>query len=236
MADKRILDKIRKLLTLAAKTGNSHEAASALSKAQALMAKHQVDEAEVVLSDIGRYSSVLDQMKPPQWVVNLAQVIRSAFGCDIVLGQQWRGIDIVRTVDFFGIEPNPELAKYCFDVLYRQLRKARTDYIKVNCKRCKSTTKTARGDAFAESWTMAVYDKITALVLTPETKQLIERYKNEKIFRNQPAKEYEASSRAGKSSRYNDARHAGYREGRNAQLNSPVSGQETQKLTAHSPS
>ena len=49
--DKRILDKIKKLMALAG-SNNPHEAANALRKAQLLMQQYQLSEADVELSDI----------------------------------------------------------------------------------------------------------------------------------------------------------------------------------------
>jgi len=48
MSEDKIIDKIRKLLALAERGGTAEEAESAFAKAQALMAKHAIDEARLV--------------------------------------------------------------------------------------------------------------------------------------------------------------------------------------------
>lgn len=79
--DKRVLDKIKKLMALAG-SNNPHEAAIALRKAQLLMQEHQLSEADVELSDIAESCSVMANAseKQPQWSLNLMAMIKQTFG------------------------------------------------------------------------------------------------------------------------------------------------------------
>ncbi|MGJ5789144.1 DUF7168 domain-containing protein, partial [Pseudomonas aeruginosa] len=60
---------------------------------------------------------------------------------------------------FVGCAAAPELTGYAYQVLERQLQKARKDFLSTQ-KRCKRSTKVARGDAFAHGWIEAVYAKV----------------------------------------------------------------------------
>jgi hypothetical protein len=51
---------------------------------------------------------------------------------------------------------NPEVAQYAFLVLFRQLKRARSEYIKERLKRCKPAAKTRRADLFCAGWVHAV--------------------------------------------------------------------------------
>ncbi|EAM6083274.1 DUF2786 domain-containing protein, partial [Salmonella enterica subsp. enterica serovar Poano] len=129
-------------------------------------------------------------------------------------------------VSFYGLYNRPELAAYTFEVLGRQLIKARKDFIKTQNKRIKTSTKTARGDKFAEGWIIAVLNKIEKLARTAHEVELAERWLEKKYTRTVTRNVRES----GKTRDNDNARNSGYREGRQASLHHPVNGQEQAKL------
>lgn len=129
-------------------------------------------------------------------------------------------------VSFYGLYNRPELAAYTFEVLGRQLIKARKDFIKTQNKRIKTSTKTARGDKFAEGWIIAVLNKIEKLARTAREVELAERWLEKKYTRTVTRNARES----GKTRDNDNARNSGYLEGRQASLHQPVNGQEQAKL------
>ena len=143
---KRILDKIKKCLALS-KSANENEAATALRQAQKLMEAHSISELDV-LSAIAdeRATRTSASNHPPAWEVKLSSLVANAFGCHYFFQQfsfshfgEWH---------FIGCAPAPEIAQYTMDVLLRQVKKLRAEFIKTKLTRCALTTKTRRADIF----------------------------------------------------------------------------------------
>lgn len=150
-----IIAKIKKCLALA-KSSNEHEAAIALRQAQHLMTQHGITDLDIEHADIQEEAAQAGaSSKPAQWECGLARRVASAFGCDVFLAIDW---PVGRWV-FVGPAPTGEIARYAFEVLYRQVKKQRANYIKTALKRC-TTTRTRRADLFCEGWVAAA----TALI------------------------------------------------------------------------
>ncbi|ENA7966815.1 DUF2786 domain-containing protein [Salmonella enterica] len=214
---------IRRLKKLMALTGssNANEASAALARAQKLMEAHGVTQGDVEILDINESSCdywPVGASNPPQYMAYLLQVIKDAFGVDCIL--------LGYGVSFYGLYNRPELAAYTFEVLGRQLMKARRDFIKTQNKRIKTSTKTARGDKFAEGWIIAVLNKIEKLARTAREVELAERWLEKKYTHTvtRPVRQ------SGKTRDNDNARNSGYREGKQANLHQPVNGQEQAKI------
>ncbi|EBU1221915.1 TPA: DUF2786 domain-containing protein [Salmonella enterica subsp. enterica serovar Java] len=216
---------IRRLKKLMALTGssNANEASAALARAQKLADAHDITQDDIDLSDINE--SICDYWpvgasNPPRYIAYLLQVIRDAFGVDcILLG----GCG----VSFYGLYNRPELAAYTFEVLGRQLIKARRDFIKTQNKRIKTSTKTARGDKFAEGWIIAVLNKIERLAKTAHEVELAERWLERKYTQTvtRPTRQ------SGRTRDNDNALNHGYREGKQANLHQPVNGHEQGRIS-----
>ncbi|EGP2156293.1 DUF2786 domain-containing protein [Salmonella enterica subsp. enterica serovar Java] len=213
---------IRRLKKLMALTGssNANEASAALARAQKLADAHSITQDDIELSDINE--SICDYWpvgasNPPRYMAYLLQVIKDAFGVDCIL--------LGNGVSFYGLYNRPELAAYTFEVLGRQLIKARKGFIKTQNKRIKNSTKTARGDKFAEGWIIAVLNKIEKLARTAHEVELAERWLEKKYTRVT-----RKARQSGKTRDNDSALNNGYREGRQASLHHPVNGQEQAKL------
>lgn len=169
MIDRRLLAKIRKCLALS-RSSNEHEAAAALAKARALMDEHGIDENLLEMADFEEASARASRnQRPPRWEGMLAATV-----CHALSAVQFINRDGDR--QFVGRGARAEIASYAFAVLYRQLRRARTDYIAKHLRRCKPGRKRARADVFCEGWAVAVLVKIRELLPKPAEDEALNRY------------------------------------------------------------
>ncbi|EHB6134581.1 DUF2786 domain-containing protein [Salmonella enterica] len=217
----KAIRRLKKLMALTS-SSNANEASAALARAQKLMEAHGVTRDDIEILDINE--SICDYWpvgasNPPHYMAYLLQVIKDAFGVDYVL---LGGCG----VSFYGLYNRPELAAYTFEVLGRQLMKARRDFIKTQNKRIKTSTKTARGDKFAEGWIIATLNKIEKLARTAREVALAERWLEKKYTRIVTRH----ARQSGKTRDNDNARNSGYREGKQASLHQPVNGQEQAKI------
>lgn len=161
-----LLAKIRKCLALA-KSANEHEAAAALAKARELMDLHGLDEGDVALSEIGEASiRGTRAVTPPAWEMTLVATVERATNCQSLFTA--RG-----DVSFVGRGAAPTIATYAFSVLFRQLKRARQEYLKGELRRCTLARKRMRADSFCRGWASAVYIKICQLVPPEPTDPMI---------------------------------------------------------------
>ena len=223
MSNQRILDKIKKLMALA-NSGNPHEAANAMRKAQALMKEHQLSQSDVELSSIAEHGAKVanKSIKQPKWSAMLTTLICRAFGVEAYMRPYVNG----GSMNFIGLNTNVEIAAYCYTVLSRQLLKARREYAGSLNKRLKSSTKTARSDLFCEGWVHGVYQQVTHLSPNEKERELIRLFKEQKIPNLETVKVREANG----TSRDNGAISEGYKAGRQVRLNAGVSGSEQMKI------
>lgn len=229
------LKRIRKCLALA-ESEEPHEAAAALRQARALMDKFHVTESEAELSEITE-SSCLSSGKraAPAWEAALAKVVGETFGCRVLHSSgRPRKRSYVRaflssrsdyyrttygngSLHFVGAQPAAEIARYAFEALRRQLRRARASY------REHLGGSGPRLDAFVIGWVMAVQSKLDALA-----KPVEKLARADDAIRNRYGPLKEATIGKDRSGICDGRRdllidaQMGALEGRNAELNSAV--------------
>ena len=224
MTKSEIIAKIKKCLALS-KSSNEHEAAAAMRQAMALMAKHNIEDAEILAADAGECGAKSGAKKSPSnWETRLANMVGNAFGCDVILfstyflaSGEWR---------FIGVGASPEIAVYAFQVLHRQAKSARAEYIKTKLKRCKTSTKTARSDIFCEAWVSGIQRLLQTFSRTEQQSAAIAAYMSNKYpdLRNITPRD----RNEGKNSAALDAAYwAGRNAAKNANLNHGVSGTDS---------
>lgn len=225
--NEKILRKIKKLLALS-KSPNPHEAASALAMAQKLMAENQINQSQVECSQA--HTKQKTAIKSARYVHMLIAIVKKAFGVDVYLSNRYPGCwcENKMHIVFFGTEERPEVASYCFDVLYRRLQAARKAFLGTQSKHLKRSTLIARGDKFCEGWVVGVYQNIKDFAMTPEEKQKMEHYKASALEADKWSEAKVRSSDGAKD--YGASQSAGYRQGQQVRLNHGVSGKETVKL------
>ncbi|WP_046018252.1 DUF2786 domain-containing protein [Marinomonas sp. S3726] len=211
MSNDRILDKIKKCLALA-KSSNGNEAATALRQAQILMEKHGVNQSTIDLSDVNSQTSGAGKSQnPPRYHQHLVSTIAEAFAVKPIYHPSYKGTDI----EFIGFDSQPEVATYCYEVLYRQLIKDRKNYMGT-LSRYKRANKVRKADLFAEAWVLGVYAKVMKFALTEKQEELVDLY-----IKQQHGKTEKMKSREHKVKKEDhSARLEGRLAGHNANLHS----------------
>ncbi|MEO7470207.1 MAG: DUF2786 domain-containing protein [Sphingobium limneticum] len=216
-----LLAKIRKCLAMS-KSANEHEAAAALTMVRRLMDQYGVDQADVDLLDVEEARvRGSGNWTPTRWETLLATTVSRALPTTpISCGDSgWA---------FVGLSPNPEIASYAFGTLYRQLKRARTEYMASALKRVRSARrKTARADAYCEGWVMAVHNKIAALYLQAEMADVVRAFITRRFNTVALAPRQSAATGTGAE---ND-RDRGWSAGKAVELNQAV-GATTRELLA----
>lgn len=225
MEQDRILEKIKKCMEMAkSKTANPNEAETALRQARALMDKYSLEMGDVLASMAGEVQVPAgSDGSPPAWRVRLAQVCAHAFGARMIItNSAFCSAGFI----FIGCAAAPELCGYAYQVLERQLQKARREFLKTQ-KRCKRSTKVARGDHFANAWIDAVYEKVDAFAgVEDNIAEAIDAY----VTKKYPNLGKAELKRRKLKTRDEGAVDAGYRSGKSAQLHQAVSNQPLARL------
>ncbi|MFW3709838.1 DUF2786 domain-containing protein [Klebsiella quasipneumoniae subsp. similipneumoniae] len=234
----KYLAKIKKLLNLARRSSNPHEAATALNQAQALMRKHKLSQNDVDLMDITSKASKgapSHAQNIPRYMAYLGQLICEAMGvrCYYSFKRNYMNGQKQNTVIFYGPDERPEIAAYAFDVLSRQMVKARRGYIASLRKNIKPVTKTARADQFCEGWAEGAYQAVEPFGVTDTEKTLMTSFLS-KLKKEQGAAELK-SREAKKCRGDQDAAEAGFNEGLKARLNHGVSGKDSSLSLEYKP-
>lgn len=183
MDKEKALDKIKKCLALS-RSANEYEAAQALKHAQALMAQYGVSESDVALADVSECEKKAPKTVP-EWHWRLVHLCGRAFGCE-----RWHATDFSGgSFVFCGIGGRPELAAYAYEVLLRQLKAARRQYIKTALfYMLPGRLKTARADRFCDGWVSKVKSVVQDFARTDAETELLERYISKKYGEFAPAK------------------------------------------------
>jgi len=136
-ADRKILLRIKKLLALAENNDNINEAASAAAMASKLMAKFNLERADVLIKEM-KPDDLIEQMaergqrRVPQWMSGLVVPIARAHDCEA--RYSWKGS--LKHAEFLGQREDATVAAWVFQFLVdeverlskvfrRQLRKER---------------------------------------------------------------------------------------------------------------
>lgn len=226
MTKKEAIEKIKKCLALSA-SSSENEAETALRQAQALMAKFGVDEADMLAAGVSEaYAKAGALRQPANWESRLAGRVADAFGCNII----FKGGMNASKWTFIGCGASPEIATYAFEVLFRQVKRQRTEHIKTALKRCKTVTKTRRADLFCEGWVQSVAGKINSFAGSEEQDAQIDAYMQLTYPSLVDMKTRNRNKSANLSDRdYNDFA-AGRNNGQNAELNRGVDGSQSAGL------
>ena len=230
MSNQKAIERIKKLMRLASKSTSKGEAANALSQAQKLMAKHGLQSDSPELSGVNevKAASKVQSVSVPTHINALIRLICCAFGCHAI-----RTLNDERNklcINFIGHAERPAIAQYAYEVLERQLLKARKEFIGTLNKRIKQGTKVARADVFCVAWVMAVDEKVRAMTMNDDEWNEIKAYREAQYPEVVTTKERRVSL---KNTRGGDtaAIMAGHAAGKDAQLNHGVDGRESEKLT-----
>lgn len=230
MNKKTVIEKIKKCLALS-KSANQHEAAAALRQAMAFMEKYKIDADDPELLGIAE-ASILGSgsQKPTVFEAVLANSIAKMMGCKVILSGDIKlttnlSFKKVAAWRFIGFDPAPEIASYAFDVLFRQLNKARRVFISENLKRVQiKANKVKRADLFCEGWVLEATKLVSDLNPDKEKMDQIQAYVQQKHkVRNSEPTDRNKKTNINTDRAQNDL-HAGRQAGKNAKLNNAMNG------------
>jgi len=231
MNDKeRILGKIKKCMALG-RSANEHEAAAAMRQARKLMEKHGLTESHVGLAEFGEKGVKVGYRRFPNWLLSLSTVVGMAFQCSSYTS--WK------SVDFVGRQENSVVAGYCLEVLLRQIRKARKEYLASLPKTGRSAAHLKRclGDAYCEGWVAAVARKVEefASPLTEQEESQHNKYLAEvKGCQVNESRKGQRKSAAESSDIAMTAAAMGYRAGKDVQLHHGMNSEQKETLALES--
>ena len=216
-----LLARIKKCLALG-KSSNPHEAAAAMRQAQKLMEMAGVTVEDVALAGITEVNLDLPSKTLPRWHHVLISTVASGFGCECVMTRSFFGEPFVH---FIGMAARVEVASYAYIVLRRQIIGARKIFIAGLSKNCKTRSKTLRADSYCEGFVLALQDKVRALTLPEDERNLLDGYMNKhhpdlkmvKCARDDDKAEKERAKQP-------DYRYQGYCDGQKATLRHAVHG------------
>ena len=221
----KYIQRIKKLLAMARNNSSAEEAALALRRAQRLMETHKLTEADADLMDINEASTQKAPShaeKMPEYMAILAEMVARVFGVKFYTShgaEQW-GKPAKRTINYYGPDERPQIAAYSFEVLGKQLAKARRDYLSTLRKNIKQATKVARADTFCSAWVNGAYAVVSDFAVTEAETTLMECYRSRKLSEGMKKLE---PRKPGKARGTDKAESEGYLAGRNAQLHHAVS-------------
>ncbi|ENX58171.1 MULTISPECIES: DUF2786 domain-containing protein [Acinetobacter] len=239
MNKKEVIEKIKKCLALS-KSANQHEAATALRQAQALMEKFNIDADDAeLLGIIDAEITGSGSHKPPVFESMLAQAVAKIMDCKVFLSYRavrTPTIKVVTVWNFAGFDPAPEIASYAFDVLYRQLKKARTNFISTKLNRVQiRKNKIKRADLFCEGWVIEASEQVRRIKPDVEKLKQIEAHINKttELTKFQPKNRNEKTNL--ESSRSRNDYWSGRQAGKDAKINHGMdAGKQVEKLGASS--
>ena len=213
------------------KSANQHEAAAALRQAMAFMEKYKIDADDPELLGIAE-ASILGSgsQKPTVFEAVLANAIAQMMGCKVILSGDIKitkdlSFKKVAAWKFIGFDPAPEIASYAFDVLFRQLKKARSVFISENLKRVQiKANKVKRADLFCEGWVIEATKLVSDLNPDKEKMEQIQAYVQQKHnVRNSKPTDRNKKTNTNTDRAQNDL-HAGRQAGKSAKLNNAMNG------------
>jgi hypothetical protein len=182
MDREKVLTRIQKCLALS-KSSNANEAATAMRQAQALMREYQIEDDELLAANVCEDNAKTSSTRRPSvWESSLASVVGTAYGVAAYFVTGQRGLRSAHSTShsggwkFVGMGPGPEVARYTFEVLIRQLRRARQEYLRENLPRVSRGNRVKRGDLFARAWVVEVKKKVSKFATTPASDSAIKAY------------------------------------------------------------
>lgn len=220
-----VLARIKKLLALS-KSSNVNEAAVALRTAQRMMEEHNLTTEAVEVGQILEEGlrSVATATRAKAWELRLYKGVAQAFGCELYLnpGSSWaRGKEMYATWMFVGPSVEVKLSVYASHVLQRQLVRARAAFTRNLPDYYSRSEKSGEVDSYCSGWVDSALEKVSPLVPNSAKAKAIENHLAKKKF-------VDISSRQNSGSL--DAMDAGLRDGKDVELNRPVSGHDRKGL------
>ncbi len=150
-----------------------------MRQAQALMQKYGIDHPEILAADVREaFIPTAAGDRPSNYESMLAALVARACGCECIYYRKWspEKYQLMGNWLYIGCSPGIDVAEYSLDILLRQLRKARKEYIGKHLRRYKKANKTIRADAFCDGWVRTVGAALTRYDPTEEQTVAVQSY------------------------------------------------------------
>lgn len=171
---KKALEKIKKCLSLA-NSSNPHEAEAAMRQARKLMDKFNLEASDIEASRVEEFQLTIGKSRtiPEKWQRMLGKTVAEAFGCAFIYRY---GTSAGRRLVFIGERGQPELCSYAYDVLLRQLKDSRRQYL-ATLAETKAAARRKHTMLYTEGWIAAVYKQVVKFSgVSEESEQAIAAY------------------------------------------------------------
>ncbi len=157
MNEENVLNKIKKLLTMASRSENEGESQNAMLMAQKLMAKHGIEQSEAERFNKKPVKEVLDLSVEKQtrliwWKKHLSSIVSNNFRCKVYLDRNRyydEANDRVRNevlLRFIGLKEDIQIAQSVYAYAVEEIQYSADRYIKIMRKKLRCTPKGLRND------------------------------------------------------------------------------------------
>lgn len=220
-----VIKKIEKCLALS-KSSNEHEAAAALRQATKLMAAYNISEEALKGASIGETEADTNAWtRPPGWEMSLLNIIKTAFGCEVIMRLGNSGTKRLTKIVYIGVKHQAKLAAFAHEVLRRQVERDRTKYT-AGLHGYSRGEKIKAGEAFSLGYVDNLRRQVEALAVPPDQ---AERIKNRKeVLLGGSGKQYKPNQLGMDYA----ALQAGREAGKHASLHRPITESEGRKQLA----
>lgn len=236
MKKDNLINKIKNLLDLAEDENSQHEAEAAAKKAQALIMKYNIEEAELRQGDEATIEESLFHLwkiknkSEGVWVRNLFHSVAKFNFCKIIIAKRWTDGELKEVLYILGEKDNIELVKYLSTQLVHRFRSVRKKEWKqyeggesYHVFRRGFFKGAVRGvyEKLEEQWHQYAETESTAIVMSKKDEQL-QKYVEQNHGDLGKARSGKTSSRSGYSK--------GKQAGKNADLNAGLKGHNGNRL------
>lgn len=220
-----VMRRLKKILALS-ESSSPGEAAAAIQQAQSLMAKYNITEEGIAMSEIAELGVNAKTVELERWEGALSSVVANALGCAVLVGTYpknpaYKGTRRPKaSIKFVGTAAQTRIAGYAFEHLRKQLL---TDLQKVfddaltslGHKKGEVRPNAAERESFALGWAAAVKQKVKDISPTPA---MLDKYVQD-VTKGRDPKAYKPKRASDSSDAYGNI---GYAMGKSAELNRGV--------------
>lgn len=172
MNTQKIIDKICKCLRLS-ESCNPNEAALALRQAHALMEKYGITEEQLIAAEVAEASALAgERYNPPFWALALSELVAKVYTCRTLVSRRYGRQPEFR---FVGMGAMAEIAMYTFAVLYRNLARARDNFVR-DLPEASLEERERRGDVFAQAWLFRIARMVADFAHSSSNNEVVDRY------------------------------------------------------------
>jgi hypothetical protein len=214
--EKTIIEKVKKILSLAGNNPSEEEAQSAMLKAQEIMARHGLSMDDLYLQERLEaevtHDSLTEYGKTSWWLKSLAGIIADNFRCNAYLGHKIGGYNT--RIKLIGLREDVELAKEVFAFATKYLSHYSSKYIEKHRKKWwdASHSKKVKND-YVKGFLIGLRDKFKEQVEKNDWGLILAKDNAvTKVFKELNMRS--ASKTHAQSAGDNNAKSAGYHQGK----------------------